>query len=75
MAEISRDTKWPAAAAVLAVSAGIMFLALPGTYSVWVYWLASSVALLGALVLIVNAESAWDRMLVNARDAGVVAPH
>ncbi len=55
---------------------GVMLLTLPGTHlDVWASWMASSVALAGALTLIVVGERAWDQMLVSARAAGVVAPY
>lgn len=69
------DSRRAALASALALTAGVMLLAMPGTHSVWAYWIASSVALLGAFVLIVTGECAWDRMVDNARAAGVVAPH
>lgn len=72
--ETSRDWLRAALAAVLALTAGAMLLSLAGSPSVWASWAASSVAVVGVLVLIVTGERAWDRMLDSARAAGVVAP-
>lgn len=64
-----------ALAAVFVLMSAVMLAALPGIHSVLAYWAVSAVAIAGAVVLIVAGESAWDRMLVNARAAGVVAPY
>ncbi|MGZ8802713.1 MAG: hypothetical protein ACXWZL_08925 [Mycobacterium sp.] len=72
---MSRNSRRAALAAVFALTVGLLLLALPGTHAVWTYWAASAVALVGALVLIVVGERAWDHMLANARAAGVVAPN
>lgn len=72
---IVRDSRRTALAAVFALTIGVMVLAMPGTQPMWTYWAASSVAVLGALALIVAGEQVWDRMLDSARAAGVVAPY
>lgn len=59
---------------MFALMSGVMLAALPGIHSVLAYWAVSAVAIAGAMVLIVAGESAWERMLDNARAAGVVAP-
>ncbi|WP_159234373.1 hypothetical protein [Mycolicibacterium vanbaalenii] len=73
-AALAATSRRAALAAVFVLMAGVMLAALPGIHSVWAYWAVSTVAIAGALVLIVAGESAWDRMLDNARAAGVVAP-
>ncbi len=73
---LPRDLRRTALAAALATMTGIMLLTLPGiNLEVWASWVASSVALAGALTLVVAGERAWDQMLVSARAAGVVAPY
>ena len=69
------DPRRAALAAVFALTVGVMLLALPASHSVWVNWVGTSVAVMGALALIVVGEHAWDRMLDSARAAGVVAAH
>ena len=73
---IPRDLRRTALAAALAMMSGVMLLTLPGTHlEVWASWVASSVALAGALTLLVVGERAWAPVLVSARAAGVVAPY
>lgn len=69
------NTRRAALAAVFVLIAAVTVSALPGIHSAWAYWAASSVAVTGALVLILAGEHAWDRLLANARDASVVARH
>jgi hypothetical protein len=62
-------------ASIFALTLGVLLLALPGAHSMWAYWAASSIAIAGALALIVSGERAWDHLLTKARAAGVVAPY
>jgi len=72
---VSRDSRRAALAVVLAIIFGATILTLTGTHPLLAHWGASTVFLVGALVLIVVGERAWDHMLDNARAAGVVAPY
>lgn len=64
---------WCGAVLALTGSLALMLLATPGTVPSAVYWLLSSIALITTLAVFVVGERAWDRMVTNARAAGVVA--
>lgn len=63
---------WCGALLALTGSLAILMLATPGAAPA-VYWAASSVALLTALAVVAAGECAWERIVANARAAGVVA--
>ncbi|MGB3352580.1 MAG: hypothetical protein WBB00_07380 [Mycobacterium sp.] len=72
---VPRNSRHAVLAAVFTLSVGVLLLTVLGAHAVWAYWAASTVAVAGALTLIVAGERIWDHMLTNARAAGVVAPH
>lgn len=59
--------------AVVALAASIAMLSMtPASVSPVAYWVVSSIALATVLIVFVAGENAWDRMVANARAAGVV---
>ncbi|BBX53870.1 hypothetical protein GCM10009645_30590 [Mycolicibacterium poriferae] len=64
---------WCGALLALTASLAILLLATPGAVAPALYWAVSSVALLTALAVVAAGECAWERMVANARAAGVVA--
>ena len=72
---VAADVRRTSFASVLAVAASLVMLVslTPTSVSPTAYWAVSSIALTTVLIVFVAGENAWDRMVANARAAGVVA--
>ncbi len=64
---------WCGAVLALLGSLALMLLITSAAVPSAIYWALSSIALIATLTVFVLGERAWDRMVANARAAGVVA--